>query len=106
MRRFPTTLLIVVLTVFGLIVGWKLFWPSESQRFQQVSAVRQQRSELHFSEVVTHAKGPIAREEWRRAHTGGGATASYSAQNRAGTRVAKFPEPIPGYDVTFSFEKL
>jgi hypothetical protein len=106
MRRFPTTLLIVVLTVVGLVVGWKLFWPSESQRFQQVSAVRQQRSELHFSEVVTHAKGPIAREEWRLDNVDGKSTASYSAQNRAGTRVAKFTEPIPGYDVTFSFEKL
>jgi hypothetical protein len=106
MRRFPTTLAIVVLAVIGLIVGWKLFWPSESRRYQAVTSVRNQRSELHFGEVITHDKGPIAREEWRLDNVDGKSTASYVAQNRAGTRVAKFTEPIPGYDVTFAFEKL
>lgn len=106
MRRFPTTLLVVVLALLGLVVGWKLFWPSESQRYQAVTSVRNQRSELHFGQVVTHEKGPIAREEWRLDNVDGASTASYVAQNRGGTRVAKFTEPIPGYDVTFAFEKL
>jgi hypothetical protein len=106
MRRFPTTLVIVVLAVIGAIAGWKIFFPSESQRYQAVNTVRQQRSELHFSEAITHDKGPIAREEWRLDNVEGKSTASYSAQNRAGTRIAKFTEPIQGYDVTFAFEKL
>ncbi len=106
MRRFPTTLVILVIAVVGLVAGWRIFWPSESQRYQAVNTVRQQRSELHFSETVTHAKGPIAREEWRLDNVNGKSTASYSAQNRAGTRIAKFTEPIQGYDVTFAFEKL
>jgi len=106
MRPFPTTLAIVVLALVGLVVGFKLFWPSESQRYQAVTSVRQQRSELHFGEVITHDKGPIAREEWRLDNVNGKSTASYVAQNRAGTRVAKFTEPIQGYDVTFAFERL
>jgi hypothetical protein len=106
MRRFPTTLVIVVLAVIGAIAGWKIFFPSESQRYQAVNTVRQQRSELHFSETIAHDKGPIAREEWRLDNVEGKSTASYSAQNRAGTRIAKFTEPIQGYDVTFAFEKL
>ena len=106
MRRFPTTLLIVVLAVIGIIVGWRLYYQAESQRYQAVSTVRAQRSELHLVETVTHEKGPIAQEEWRLDNVNGTSSATYSAQNRAGTRIAKFTEPIPGYDVTFAFEKL
>jgi len=106
MRRFPTTTLIVVLAVVGIVTGWLLFYRPESTRFQQVQTVRNQRSELHLTETLVHAKGPIARESWRLDNDNGKSSASYSAENRAGTRVAKFTEPIQGYDVTFAFEKL
>lgn len=106
MRRFPTTLVVIVLALVGIVVGWKLFYPVESQRIAAVDRVRNQRSELHFSEIVTHDKGPVAREELRLDNVDGKSQASYSAQNRAGSRVAKFTEPIEGYDVTFAFEKL
>ena len=106
MRRFPTTLVIVILALIGIAGGWKLFATSESQRYQAVSTVRAQRSELHFSQAIAHDKGPIAREEWRLDNVNGKSVASYSAQNRAGSRIAKFTEPIDGYDVTFTFEKL
>ncbi len=106
MRRFPTTLVIVVIAVAAIVGGWKIFWPSESQRYQAVQAVKNQRSELHFGEAITHAKGPIAREQWQLDNVNGNSTATYRAENRAGTRVAKFTEPIRGYDVTFAFEKL
>ncbi len=106
MRRFPTTTVILVLAVVGLIVGWRLFYRPETQRYADVQSVRNQRSELHFSETMIHAKGPIARETWRLDNDNGVSSASYSAENRAGTRVAKFTEPIKGYDVTFAFERL
>jgi hypothetical protein len=106
MRRFPTTLVILVLAAIGVVGGWKIFAASESQRYQAVSTVRAQRSELHFGEAISHDKGPIAREEWRLDNVNGKSTASYTAENRAGSRIAKFTEPIPGYDVTFAFEKL
>jgi len=104
--RFPTTLLIVIVAVAALIVGWRIFWPSESQRYQAVNSVRNQRSELHVAEAVTHDKGPIAREEWRLDNVNGTSTATYSAENRSGTRIAKFTAPIQGYDVTFAFQEL
>jgi hypothetical protein len=106
MRRFPTTLLIVVIAIAGLIIGWKIFWPAESGRYQAVNSVRYQRSELHVSEAIDHDKGPIAHEEWRLDNDNGRSTATYSAENRAGTRIAKFTAPIQGYDVTFAFQKL
>ncbi len=106
MRRFPTTLLIVIVAIAGLIAGWKIFWPAESQRYQAVNSVRNQRSELHVDEAITHDKGPIAREEWRLDNDNGRSSASYTAENRAGTRIAKFTSPIQGYDVTFAFQKL
>jgi hypothetical protein len=106
MRRFPTTLVIVVLAIIGIVGGWRLFSGNETQRYQAVQQVRNQRSELHFGEAITHDKGPIAREEWRLDNVNGKSVASYTAQNRAGSRIAKFSEPIEGYDVTFTFEKL
>lgn len=106
MRRFPTTLLIVVIAVVGVVIGARMFWPTESARYQQVQAVRNQRSELHVSETIAHGKGPIAREDWRLDNDNGTSSASYSAENRAGTRIAKFTAPVQGYDVTFAFQKL
>jgi hypothetical protein len=106
MRRFPTTLLIIILAVAGLVGGWRMFYSAESQRYRAVTVVRAQRSELHLVETVTHEKGPIATEEWRLDNVNGKSSAAYSAQNRAGTRVARFTEPITGYDVTFAFENL
>ena len=106
MRRFPTTLVIVVLAIIGIVGGWRLFSGNESQRYQAVKQVRNQRSELHFGETIAHDKGPIAREEWRLDNVNGKSVASYNAVNRAGSRIAKFSEPIEGYDVTFTFEKL
>ncbi len=106
MRRFPTTLLIVVVAIVGIVAGVKLFWPAESARYQAVNAVRNQRSELHVDETIAHAKGPIARERWRLDNVNGKSAATYVAENRAGTRIAKFTAPIEGYDVTFAFQKL
>jgi len=105
-RRFPTTTFAIVLAVIAMIVGWKIFYHDETQRFHAVQQIRQQRSELHFGQAITHDKGPIAREEWRLDNVDGKSSATYTAENRAGSRVAKFTEPIPGYDVTFAFEKL
>jgi hypothetical protein len=106
MRRFPTTTFAIILAVIAMIVGWKIFYHDETQRFHAVQQIRQQRSELHFGEAITHDKGPIAREEWRLDNVDGKSSATYTARNRAGSRIAKFTEPIPGYDVTFAFEKL
>jgi hypothetical protein len=105
MRRFPTTLVILVVAIVGLVAGWRVFWPVESQRFQAVDAIRKQRSEVHLVETVVHAKGPIAREELRLDNVDGTSVAAYSVEDRKGY-VARFREPLQGYDVTFAFDLL
>jgi hypothetical protein len=106
MRRFPTTLIIVLATLVFVAGGVRLFWNSEHQRYRAVQGVLRQQSKVHITETITHAKGPLAREEWTLSNDNGNSTASYEALNRAGTRVARFTYPIKGYDVTFAFQKL
>ncbi|WP_317994519.1 hypothetical protein [Vulcanimicrobium alpinum] len=106
MRRFPTALLIAVIAVLALAGAALIFWPTANKRYASVDQVRLQRSEIRVAQAVTHAKGPIAREEWRLSNLDGASTAQYEATNRAGSRVAKFTYPIHGYDVTFAFEAL
>jgi hypothetical protein len=105
MRRFPTTLVVLVVALAGLIGGWRMFWPGESQRFAQVDSVRNQRSEIHLVETIVHAKGPIAREELRLDNVNGKSVASFNLENRKGY-VAHFQEPLQGYDLTFAFDLL
>ena len=59
MRRFPTTLVIVVVMVAGLIAGWRLFWPSETQRYQAVKTVRQHMALNPLTQFTDHANHPI-----------------------------------------------
>jgi hypothetical protein len=106
MRRFPTTLIIALAALVFVIGGLRLFWNGEHQRYRAVNRVLQQQSKVLITETITHAKGPLEREEWTLANDNGTSTASYEAVNRAGTRVARFTYPIKGYDVTFAFQKL
>ena len=105
MRRFPTTLVVVVVVVVGALAGWRLYWPSETQRYRAVDTVRSQRSEIHLSQTIVRAKGPISREELRLDDVDGRSTATYAVADRKGY-VAHFSEPIGGYDVTFAFDLL
>lgn len=105
MRRFPTTLVILVIAIVGLAAGAKLFWPVESQRYHAVNAVREQQSVVRLAERVSYAKGPISWEELRLDNDNGKSVAHYRIADRKGY-VATFDEPIAGYDVTFAFDLL
>jgi hypothetical protein len=106
MRRFPTTLVIILAAIVFVVGAVRLFGHSEHQRYRSVDSVLKQQSKVLITETITHAKGPIAREVWTLSNINGTSTASYEAVNRAGTRVAKFTYPIKGYDVTFAFQQL
>ncbi len=105
MRRFPTTIVIVAVAIVGLVAGWFVFAPIETQRYREVAVVRNQASVIRLDETKTYAKGPIAREELLLTNDNGKSLAFYSIEDRKGT-IAKFNEPIDGYDVTFAFDLL
>jgi hypothetical protein len=105
MRRFPVTLLILVLVVAAAVGGWMLFAKNEHDRFVAVERVHHSRSEIRLSYTVVHTSGPIAREVWSMQNIDGHSVASYTAVDRKGTK-ATFDEQIVGYDVTFLFDRL
>jgi hypothetical protein len=106
MRRFPLAAVIALAAIAFVISGFAIFWKPEQQRAKAVNTVLNQQSIIRITELVTHAKGPIAREQWTLTNDNGKSSAAYEAVNRAGTRVAKFPYAISGFDVTFTFEAL
>ncbi|HEY5341446.1 MAG TPA: hypothetical protein VIK27_10500 [Candidatus Aquilonibacter sp.] len=105
MRRFPVSLLILVVAVAAVAGGWMLFAKAEHERFVAVDRVNRSRSEIRFSYIVDHTSGRIAREVWSMQNINGHSMASYTAVDRHGTK-ATFDEQIVGYDVTFLFDKL
>jgi hypothetical protein len=105
MRRFPVSLLILVVAVATVAGGWMLFAKTERARFVAVERVNRSRSEIRLSYIVDHTSGRIAREVWSMQNINGRSMASYAAVDRHGTK-ATFDEQIVGYDVTFLFDKL
>jgi hypothetical protein len=105
MRRFPVTVLILVAAIAVFVGGWILFAKSEHERFVAVQRVGRSRSEIRLSYIVDHTSGRIAREVWSMKNIDGHSVASYAAIDRKGTK-ATFDEQIPGYDVTFLFDRL
>jgi len=105
MRRFPVTLLIVVVAIVAVVGGWLLFAKSEHDRFVAVQHVAAQRSEIRLWYTLVHTNGPIARELWYMQNINGRSQASYTAVDRHGNK-ATFDEQIVNYDVTFLFDRL
>lgn len=105
MRRFPTTLVVILAAIVAVAGGWLLFAKAERDRYVAVDAVRRQHSEIRIDYAVEHERGPIAREEWRFENLDGRSAAHYSAEDRHGSKAA-FDETIGGYDVTFLFDRL
>ena len=94
---------ILILAIAAAIAGWKIYWPSESQRYTQTQAVGQTHSVIRLGYTVVHEHGPIAREQLTFTNADGAAKVSYEGTNRAGTTIARFNAPLEGYDVAKLF---
>jgi hypothetical protein len=105
MRRFPVTLLILVVVVVAIVGGWMLFAKSEHDRFVAVQRIADQRSEIRMWYTVVHTSGPLAREVWFMQNLNGHSVATYTAVDRRGNK-ATFDEQIVGYEVTFLFDRV
>ena len=105
MRRFPVTVLILVVVVVAIVGGWLLFAKSEHDRYVAVQKVADQKSEIRMWYTVVHTSGPLAREVWFMQNIDGHSVATYTAVDRHGNK-ATFDEQIVGYEVTFLFDRV
>ncbi|GAC1402402.1 MAG: hypothetical protein NVSMB64_02180 [Candidatus Velthaea sp.] len=105
MRRFPTTPLIVILALVGIVGAWQLFAQTERARYLSVNAVKTSRSYIKLTMDVTYPAGRIATERYILIDDDGKSKATYVVSDRKGT-IATFHETIRGYDVAFAFDKV
>jgi hypothetical protein len=105
MRRFPTTVMVIVAAVIAVLGAWVLFAKVEHDRYVAVDQIRSQPSSLHLTYVVEHDNGRIAKEEWNFANIDGRSSVTYRATSRGGTS-ASFEENVADYSVTNLFEQL
>jgi hypothetical protein len=102
-RSSIVPLAILAVAVAGAVIGWKIYWPIESQRYAATRAIVQSHSSIKLVYTVTHQKGPIGREQLTFTNIDGKAKVSYEGTNRPGTAIARFSEEVDGYDVATLF---
>lgn len=96
-------LAIAVLTVAAVIGGWLIYWPIESQRYTATRAVTKSSSVIRMVYTVAHQHGPIGREKLTFTNDNGKAQVAYEGTNHDGTLIARFTEPVDGYEVANLF---
>ena len=96
-------LAIFIVAVAGAAIGWKIYWPIESQRYSATRTVEQSHSTIKLVYTVTHQKGPISREQLTFTNVDGKAKVAYEGTNRPGTAIARFSEEVDGYDIATLF---
>jgi hypothetical protein len=104
MRRFPTGLVIAILSVVTLVVGYRMYSVQESARAHAVQQLLKRPSYIKLVMQVDYPAGRISHEQYTLIDDNGVSNAAYAVTDRHGT-TAKFDEPIAGYDVSFAFGK-
>jgi hypothetical protein len=102
-RSSIVPLAIVALTIVAAIGGWLIYWPIESQRYAATRAVSNSPSVIRLVYTVTHQHGPIGRETLTFTNNNGKAKVAYEGTNHDGTLIARFTQPVDGYEVAKLF---
>jgi len=107
MNRSPIVpLAITVAAIVALVIGWKIYWPIESQRYTAARMVERSASVIRITYIVTHQQGPIARERLTFSNVNGKADVAYEGTNRAGTAIARFMQPVSGFSIATLFGEI
>jgi hypothetical protein len=106
MRRFPTTLFILVLTAVAAVAGWRLFAHPVAERSAAVRRVLASKSYIRVEMHVVYQSGRVGSENYVLVDDDGVSKASYAATDPQTGTTARFSEQSRGYDVSFLFEKL
>lgn len=96
-------LAIVALTIVAAIGAWWIYWPIESLRYAATRAVTKTSSQIRLVYTVAHQRGPIGREKLTFTNDNGKAEVAYEGTNHDGTLIARFSEPVDGYEVANLF---
>ena len=94
---------IVALTIVAVIGAWWIYWPIESQRYTATRAVTKTSSMIRLVYTVSHQHGPVGREKLTFTNDDGKAQVVYEGTNHDGTLIARFTEPVDGYEVANLF---
>jgi hypothetical protein len=86
-------------------MAWQLFSRDQSARLRAVRDVGRSPSVVDLSLTVDYAGGRVAREAYAMVDDNGNSYATYAVSDRAGS-TAHFREPVPGYGVSFLFDRL
>lgn len=107
MSRFPVVpVAIVILSIAAAAGAWIIYWPTESQRYVATRAVVRSPSIIRLVFTVKHQRGPIGQETLTFSNVDGKADVAYEGTNHAGTLVARFSEPVDGYEVANLFGEV
>lgn len=96
-------LAIFVLAIVAAVGAWRIYWPIESQRYTATRAVTTSPSSIRLVYTVTHQRGAIGREKLTFTNDNGKARVAYEGTNHDGTLIARFSEPVDGYEVANLF---
>ena len=102
-NRSLVPLAIFAVAILGAVLAWLIYWPIESQRYSATQKVEHSGSIIRMVYTVTHARGPIGREQLTFSNVDGKAQVAYEGTNRLGTAIARFTQPVDGYNVATLF---
>jgi len=106
-NRFPIVpVAIVALTIAAAIGAWVIYWPIESQRYVATRAVVRSPSIIRLVYTIKHERGAIGQETFTFSNVDGNAKVAYEGTNHTGTLVARFTEPLEGYEVANLFGEV
>jgi hypothetical protein len=97
---------ILAVVIAGAVAGWRIYWPIESQRYLATRSIERSRSVITLVYTVTHERGPIKRERLTFTNVDGKAEVAYEGTNMPQTEVARFTEPVDGYEVANLFGEV
>lgn len=107
MRRFPTTLFVIFITIVGLAIVYFMYWKTETSRIKDVAKLHQAPSRIYADMLVRYDHPPVFEEEYKMSDIEGVSTFSYRIRSYEGKQITISPaRPEAMFDVSFFFGAL
>jgi hypothetical protein len=106
MRRYPITILILLLSTLTVFIIYKQYWSQATKSLTDVDRVRNAPSEIYARMLVRYAKPPIYDEEWSMQDVEGTSTYQYRIRSYEGKQITITQPKGEMFDVSFFFGRL